>query len=102
MGDDRKGELLGSLLGAASLIALTHACAIDDEATIKVASKKTPQASKLKPGKLRFKKKASGVKEAGDYEGGIAFEGTFSKQAHGIFPLVFHPMWRAFTDCRGD
>lgn len=54
---------------------LTHVGTVDDEATIKVASKKNPPSTKPK-GRLVFKAKAIKVKEAGDYERGILAEGA--------------------------
>lgn len=88
MADYRKGELL-VLTCAQSPHLLMRAFGTDDEATIKVASKKNPQAAKLKKGKLLLKTKPANVREAGDYEQGISTEGTYAKH---IFLPVFRPI----------
>lgn len=48
----------------------------EDEATIKVASKKNPQAGKAKMRVFKLKDKFPKIKEPGDYERGHVVEGA--------------------------
>lgn len=71
----------------------------DDEATIKVASKKNPSSSKMKGHVFKVKDRNPKVKEAGDYERGTIAEGACAQH---LVPILFrsfdflNPLMRSY------
>ncbi|KAF3769905.1 hypothetical protein M406DRAFT_354172, partial [Cryphonectria parasitica EP155] len=53
----------------------------DDEATIKVASKKNHSSGKAKAGAFKLKDRFPKIKEPGDYERGHVVEGLYQKKS---------------------
>lgn len=93
MADDRKGGYSNSTHRNTDHLLLTRLPYLEDEATIKVASKKNPPSGKAKMGALKIKEKFPKIKEAGDYERGQVLEGACTRYA-------LNPICRTSTDRR--
>lgn len=98
MADDRKGEEnLGAKYCEVDRHPADQLLGTEDEATIKVASKKNPstQATKAKTRVLKLKDKLPKIKEPGDYERGHVAEGACARH-----PQVLFLAYCASTDPR--
>lgn len=91
MADDRKGDEDQNAISCEMRCDARLTCSLntEDEATIKVASKKNPnpQTAKPKTRLFKLKDKLPKIKEPGDYERGHVVEGACARR-HMLLPHV--------------